>query len=122
MLRPSRPSVWLALAQRAGLRAGVLALRPLWPSVWLARAQRVQLRVGQAVGWELLVARSLMMPMALPRLGLMAARAALTASALAAPMVLMMASVLSMTELSARRMRSFPAGLTVPEQLIAASR
>jgi hypothetical protein len=70
------------------------------------------------------VARSLI-PMALPQL--VAPRAALTASALmapqlSAPVVAVMESVSPMAKLWAQRIRSLPAGVTVPERLIAAPR
>ena len=73
------------------------------------------------------VARSLI-PMALPQL--VAPRAALTASVRAslmaqqpsAPVVAVMESLSPMAKLWAQRIRSLPAGVTVPERLIAAPR
>jgi hypothetical protein len=66
--------------------AGLLTQRPSVPAVRLAGAQRAGLMArlwsGQAVLKELLVVPSLVMPMT-PRLGLVAARVALTASVLA---------------------------------------
>jgi hypothetical protein len=71
-----------------------------------------------------------MVPKALRWSGLVAMRAALAASVLAwltaaqpsAPVVLMLASVSPLSELWARRIRSFPAEPTVPEWLPAAER
>ena len=69
------PSSRLPPAARSGA-AGRVAQRPSAPAVLLAGAQRAglmaRLRSGQGMVGELLVARSLMVPMALPRPGLVA--------------------------------------------------
>ena len=86
-----------------------------------------RLQSGEVVLRESSVARSLI-PMALPQL--VAPRAALTASVraslmapqLSAPVVAVMESVSPMAKLWAQRIRSLPAGVTVPERLIAAPR
>ena len=102
-------------------------MRPPPPAVRLAGAERVRMQSGEGVLEESSVARSLV-PMALPRL--VAAGAALTASVRpplmaqqpSAPVVAVMGSLSPTAKLWAEWVCSFPAGVTVPERLLAAPR
>ena len=106
------------------MAAPLLALRPTPAAVRLAGAERARLRSGEAVLGELSVAHS-PVPMALQRL--VAARAALMASVRVSlmaqePSAPVMESLSPAVKLWAEWIRSFLAGATVPERLIAAPR